>query len=158
MLVVYRVATGEVVFTSSTNSAFRTTLPIEFEKNVKPYLGGAIEDYGGIWLEDDSDETRHILTTAGFCEVVDGQLFIYDRLVVEQPAVIAVGDTVEIIACLPASSPDVEVTFELAGETVAEQVISAHAAHLYQFAAAGTYRVTARSAHHGSVTVEVGVA
>jgi hypothetical protein len=155
MLVVYRIATGEVIFTSSTNSTFRTTLPIEFENNVQPYFGGELDDYGGIWIEDDGDEAQRILSIAGFCEVVNEQLVIYDRLIVSQLVPVAVDALVEIVAFVPADSPDTEVAFELDGVTVAEVVAAGVASHLYQFADPGAYPVTVSSAHHGRTTVEV---
>ncbi|MGE5559913.1 MAG: hypothetical protein ACM3XN_02515 [Chloroflexota bacterium] len=120
------------------------------------WAGGTAEDYGELRFndQDDADIVRRAFA-AGHLEVQAGQLVIYDQLSVQTPAPAAPGATVEIIAILPAGTPDTEVTFELAGEAVAESIAGNQAVHLYQFADAGRYLVTVSSAHHGSVTVEV---
>lgn len=157
MLLIYRLSDGRVMSGPNTNSAYPEGGPFDQAvAEVIAWAGGTPADYGELRFHDEYD--REIIQrcfAAGSLAVVNGQLVIYDRLMVDQPAPALVGDTIELVAHLPADSPDTEVTFALDGEAVVEPVVNGQASHLYQFTSRGTYPVTVSSAHHGTMTLEV---
>jgi hypothetical protein len=160
MLIVYEVATGAVLHNTGLRSFPDPPAEQWFSEVLAPRDPERPMADFGFYPVDDIALAKQI-TDAGSYELrfFDGQpvgVQIYPRVQLSGPTTAAVDMDVELVATVPADSPDTSATFSVeGGASITEDIAAATATTILQFANPGRYAVWVETAHHGSAGMEV---